>query len=136
MKDVNKVILVGRLGADPVQRSTKNGTSVIQMSLATSRRIYKEGSGSEGDSQYVDETQWHKVVVWGKQGEACAQYLKKGNTAYVEGFLKTRQYEDKDRVSKISVEVHADTVSFLGGRSESLKSEVIEQESTDQEIAV
>jgi single-strand DNA-binding protein len=105
MKDVNKVILVGRLGADPVQKETKNGLAVASFSVATSRRGREEGE---------TQTQWHKVVAWGKQAEACALYLKKGHAVYVAGMMKSRNYEAKDGNQRTSFEVHADEVSFLG----------------------
>lgn len=113
MKDVNKIILIGRLGADPVHRETKSGTSVVQFSLATSRRYREQSEG--GEETQTEETQWHKIVAWGKQGEACAQYLRKGQPVYVEGMVKSRKYEARDGSSRLSFEVHADSISFLGG---------------------
>ena len=111
MKDVNKVILIGRLGADPVQRETKNGTPVVHFPIATSRRIRSEAE--DGGEKTSEETQWHRVVAWGKQGEACAQYLKKGQTAFVEGMFRSRQFDGKDGASRMSFEVHAENVSFF-----------------------
>jgi len=116
MKDVNKVILVGRLGADPIQRQTKSGTPVIHFSVATTRRIFREDTEQAPDSAPLEETQWHKIVVWGKQGEACAQYLKKGNPVYVEGSIRSHAYTGKDGTSKTSFEIQAENVSFLGGQ--------------------
>ncbi len=113
MKDVNKVILVGRLGGDPVLRETKNGIPVANFSLATSRRLKTEAT-VEGESvEPQEETQWHRVVVWGRQGEACTQYLKKGHAIYVEGSVRSRKYETKEGESRLSYEIHADEVSFL-----------------------
>jgi single-strand DNA-binding protein len=122
MKDVNKVILVGRLGADPIQRHTKSGFPVAHFAVATSRRIYKENpsaSASEiSDSltaaPVVQETQWHQIVAWGKQGEACSQYLKKGHSVYIEGMIRSRTWESKDGAQKISFEIHSENISFLG----------------------
>jgi single-strand DNA-binding protein len=122
MRDVNKIILLGRLGADPVQRQTKSGIAVAQLSVATARRVLKDGienSAPLGEDSFIEETQWHRVVTWGRQAEVCSQYLKKGNTVYVEGYLKSRQYEDKNGQSKLCVEVQADQVSFLGGPTKS-----------------
>jgi single-stranded DNA-binding protein len=153
MKDVNKVILLGRLGADPIQRQTKSGTSVSHFSLATSRRIPKRKETAlmnpmanpieslteptpeadleaplgtkdsealeylpENKPEHREETQWHRVVVWGKQGEACTQFLKKGATVYVEGSIRTRNYADKAGLPKTSFEIQADTVTFVGFR--------------------
>lgn len=142
MKDVNKVVLLGRLGADPVKRETKKGKTVTQFSLATSRRVEipeieapapetgadileteaqapdfrAEYSGrAEMSSPAVkEETQWHRVITWGRQAEACAQYLKTGSPVFVEGSIRTRRYSAKDGTSKLAVEIHAETVSFVG----------------------
>ena len=113
MKDVNKVILIGRLGADPIQRETKSGTSVVHFPMATSRK-FREGAEGEGETSR-EETQWHRVVAWGKQGEVCAQYLRKGQPVYVEGMIRSRKYDGKDGVGRVAFEVHADNVSFLNG---------------------
>jgi single-strand DNA-binding protein len=116
MRDVNKIILIGRLGADPIQRTTKNGNPVVNFSVATSRK-FKAAAGmeeSEGDGRkWEEETQWHQVVVWGKQGEYCAEYLRKGHGVYLEGSLRSRQYEAKDGSQRTVFEVHADDVRFL-----------------------
>jgi single-strand DNA-binding protein len=106
------VILVGRLGADPVQRETKTGNTVVHFPLATSRRI--KGESDEAETS-VEETQWHRIVAWGKQGETCAQFLKKGEPVFVEGTLRSHKYEGKDGQSRMSFEVHAESVSFLRG---------------------
>lgn len=112
MKDVNKIILIGRLGNDPVQRETKNGLAVVHFPLATSRRL-ADADPKDGD-QPKEETQWHRVVVWGKQAEACKQYLDKGQAVFVEGSVRSRQYTNKDGTSRVAFEVHAENVSFLG----------------------
>jgi single-strand DNA-binding protein len=112
MKDVNKVILIGRLGKDPVQRETKNGLAVVHFPLATSRRVVEQEAGAEAKER--DETQWHKIVVWGKQAEACNQYLVKGQAVFIEGSVRTRKYKNKDGGERFSFEVHAENVSFLG----------------------
>ena len=117
MKDINKVILLGRLGSDPIRRETKTGKTVVQFPVATARRVLSssgtEDTESSGERDYVEETQWHRVVTWGKQAEACAKYLKKGQPVFVEGSIRTRTFEDKDGLERLSVEVHADTLSFL-----------------------
>lgn len=112
MKDLNKIILIGRLGTDPVQRETKNGTPVTHFSLATSRRVATEGTDG---TEKTEETVWHNVVVWGRQAETCNQYLKKGNTVYVEGSIRKRSYKTQQGEPRISFEVHAENVGFLGG---------------------
>lgn len=117
MKDVNKIILIGRLGADPILRETKSGAVVVHFPVATSRRVKgTEPSDSEDGKTFVEETQWHRIVAWGPQGEACAQYLKKGQQVYVEGSVLSRKYEGKDKTERMSFEVIAENVSFLGGR--------------------
>lgn len=115
MKDLNKVILIGRLGADPIQRATKSGISVVHFSIATSRKFKSENGA--GESVLNEETQWHQIVAWGKRGESCARYLKKGHKVYVEGSMRSRFYDGKDGKSRLTFEVHADDVGFLGGRT-------------------
>lgn len=110
MKTVNKAILVGRLGADPILRQTKNGHPVANFSLATDRPLI----GTD-----EPETQWHQVVVWGRLGEVCNQYLKKGQLTYVEGEIRTQEYNGSDGVSRRKTEVHASEVHFLGGKKAS-----------------
>jgi single-strand DNA-binding protein len=117
MKDVNKVILVGRLGGDPIQRATKQGTAVVHFQVATSRRVLKEGLTEGAEDVRTEETQWHRVVVWGKQGEACAQYLKKGNPVYIEGSFRSHKYDGKDGQSRMAYEVYAENVSFIHTRA-------------------
>lgn len=121
MKDVNKAILLGRLGTDPVQRHTKTGKPVVHFPMATSRRFYRETEASLAEGSLIEETQWHQIVVWGIQADACARYLKKGQSVYVEGFFKTHSYDDKNGVTRISTEVHAETVSFLNGSRASVE---------------
>ena len=110
MAGVNKVILIGNLGRDPEIRYTQGGSAVCNLSLATTR------SYNNRNNERVEETEWHRVVVWGKQAEFCNQYLSKGRQVYIEGRLQTRNYEDKDGIKRYSTEVVADTVQFLGGR--------------------
>jgi single-strand DNA-binding protein len=112
MKDVNKIMLIGRLGTDPVQRETKNGLAVVHFPLATSRRVVEQEPGAEAKER--EETQWHKIVVWGKQAEACKLYLVKGQAVFVEGMMRSRKYTNKEGAERISFEVHAENVSFLG----------------------
>lgn len=110
MASVNKVILIGNLGADPELRYTTGGTPVAEMRLATNRK-YKNRDG-----QMTEEVEWHRVVVWGKQGENVKEYLAKGRSVYVEGRLRTRKWEDRDGKPRYTTEVVADLVQFLGGR--------------------
>lgn len=121
MKDVNKVLLIGRLGTDPVQRETKNGLAVVHFPLATSRKLLEQEEGAEAKEK--EETQWHKVVVWGKQAEACKQYLVKGQAVYIEGMIRSRKYKGKEGEARFSFEVHAENVSFLGRKRRTDESE-------------
>ncbi len=116
MKDINKIIIIGRLGADPILRETKTGSVVVHFPVATSRRVKSTEPSETEEVVMKEETQWHRVVAWGRQGESCAQYLKKGQKVYVEGSILSRQYEGKDGLEKTSFEVIAETVSFLGGK--------------------
>ena len=106
---VNKVILIGNLGKDPETRFTPNGKAVTRFSLATSNTWVD----ANGEKQQA--TEWHTVVVWGKQGEACGQYLEKGRQVYVEGTLRHRSYENKEGKEQHVTEIVAQKVRFLGG---------------------
>ena len=86
---VNKCILIGNLGRDPEMRSTSTGNSVVNFSIATSRRW----KGADGEKH--EETEWHPLVIWGKLADICAQILHKGDRVYVEGRLQTRSWEDR-----------------------------------------
>lgn len=111
MAGVNKAILVGNLGRDPELRHTQNGQAVVNFTLATSE-TWTDKSGER-----VERTEWHRIVVWGKTGEMCAQYLSKGRTVYVEGRIQTREWEDKDGNKRYTTEINAQTVNFIGPRS-------------------
>ena len=106
---VNKVILIGNLGRDPEVRFTGGGRAVANFRIATSEVF----SDSQGQRQ--ERTDWHNIVVWGKQAETCGQYLQKGRQVYVEGSLRTRSYDDKDGNKRYVTEVVAQRVQFLGG---------------------
>ena len=112
MAGINKVILIGNLGRDPELKFTQGGTAVCNLNLATTRAYTKGGQGGER----VEETEWQRVVVWGKDGENAAKYLTKGRQVYVEGRLQTRKYEDKDGVTRYQTDVVAETVQYLGGQ--------------------
>jgi single-strand DNA-binding protein len=108
MSGVNKVIIVGRLGQDPELKSVGSGQSVARLSVATSE------SWLSKDGQKQEKTEWHRVVVWGKQAENCAKHLSKGRQVYVEGRLQTRSWDDPSGVKKYSTEIVANNVQFLG----------------------
>ena len=112
MSSVNKVILIGRLGADPEVRYTQAGRSVASLRVATSE------NWNDGDGQRQERTEWHSITVWGKQAELCGQYLAKGRQVYLEGRLQTREYTDREGINRKAVEVVANQIVFLGGRSE------------------
>ncbi|MFO7564142.1 MAG: single-stranded DNA-binding protein [Enhygromyxa sp.] len=110
---VNKVILIGNLGRDPELRYMQNGNPVASLNVATTRKWRNKQT-----NELVEETEWHRISVFGPQAEHCNNYLSKGRQVYVEGRLRTRSYEDKDGVKKYATEIIADTVQFLGGRGE------------------
>src|SRR5277367_6680243 len=108
---VNKAILIGNLGRDPEVRYLPSGQNVASFTLATSDS-YTDRAGSR-----QERTDWHNIVVFGKQAELCGQYLKKGRQVYIEGRISTRTYEAKDGSGKRTrTEIVAQRVQFLGGR--------------------
>ena len=111
---VNKVLLIGNLGRDPEVRTTPSGQSVASFTLATSRR-WKDRDGNR-----QEQTEWHNIVVWGKQAETASQYLTKGKQIYVEGRIQTRSWDDKTSgEKKYRTEVVCDNFQMLGSRGES-----------------
>jgi single-strand DNA-binding protein len=109
---VNKVILIGRLGADPEVRYTGGGTAVTNFRMATSR-TYNNKQGER-----VDETEWHRCVAFGRTAEVCGEYLHKGSQIYLEGRLRTRDWEDKDGNKRYTTEILIDRMQMLGSRGE------------------
>jgi single-strand DNA-binding protein len=106
---VNKVILIGNLGKDPEVRFTAGGRAVARFSVATS------DAWTDAEGQRQERTEWHNVVVWGKQAESCGQYLQKGRQVFIEGSIRYRSYDDKEGNKKYITEVNAQRVQFLGG---------------------
>ena len=106
---VNKVILVGNLGADPDMRYTPSGQGVCELRVATSE------SWNDKNGQRQERTEWHRIVVWGKRAEVCSKYLSKGRQVFVEGRIQTRTYDDKDGNKRYITEIIANDVQFLGG---------------------
>lgn len=121
MGSVNKVIIIGRLGQDPEVRQTSGGTAVCNLSIATSERY------QDRDGNLKESTEWHRVVVWGKQAEHCGQYLAKGREVYVEGSLTTEEWTDNDGQKRKTTKVKARQVVFLGGKGEGGRSGGAEQ---------
>ena len=107
---INKVILIGNLGHDPEVRFTPGGQAVANFSIATS----ETWTDKEGKKQ--ERTEWHRIVVFGKQAEPCGEHLKKGRQVYVEGRLQTRELEKKDGAKQQTTEVIAERVTFLAGK--------------------
>jgi single-strand DNA-binding protein len=108
---VNKVILVGNLGADPELKYTPTSRALCNLRIATTE-VFKDKAG-----QRQEKTEWHRVTVWGEQGENCSKYLSKGRSVYVEGRLQTRTY-DKEGQKHYATDIVADRVVFLGGGGE------------------
>ncbi len=109
---VNKVILVGRLGRDPETRYTGGGQAVANFSVATDE-TYKDRNGER-----QKRTEWHKIVVWGKQAEIAQQYLKKGSLIFIEGRIQSREWQDKEGQKRTSFEIVATNFRMLGGRGD------------------
>lgn len=112
MSGLNKVMLIGNLGADPELKYTSGAQSVLKIRLATTETYLNKA----GERQ--ERTEWHSVVLWGKRAEALAKFLHKGKTIYVEGRIQTRSYEDKDGVKKYATDINANDIILLGGRGE------------------
>ncbi len=106
---VNKVQLIGHLGQDPDVKYTQTGQAVCTISLATTENWKDKNSGAPQSS-----TEWHRIVVWGKQAELCKQYLVKGSQIFVEGKITTRSWEDKDKNKRYTTEILAKEIKFLG----------------------
>jgi len=109
---VNKVMLVGRLGRDPETRYTGGGQAVANFSVATDE-TYKDRNGEK-----QKRTEWHKIVVWGKQAEIAQQYLKKGSLVFIEGRIQSREWQDKEGQKRTSFEIVANNFRMLGGRGD------------------
>src|SRR5688572_10692301 len=110
MASVNKVILIGNLGADPETRYLPSGDAVTNIRIATSEAWKDKG----GERQ--EHTEWHRIAFFGKQAEIAGEYLKKGSPVYVEGRIRTRKWQDKDGQDRYSTEIVADRMQLLGGR--------------------
>jgi single-strand DNA-binding protein len=110
MASVNKVILIGNLGADPETRYLPSGDAVANIRIATSEK-WKDKSGEQ-----QEHTEWHRIAFFGKLAEIAGEYLKKGSPVYVEGRIRTRKWQDKDGQDKYSTEIVADRMQLLGSR--------------------
>ena len=112
MASVNKVILVGNLGADPETRFMPNGDAVANVRLATTESWKDKSTGEKREI-----TEWHRVVFYRKLAEIVGQYLKKGSAVYVEGRIRTRKWQDKEGQERYTTEIEANEMQMLGGRS-------------------
>lgn len=111
-RSLNKVQLIGNLGADPELRSTTSGTRVATLSVATSR----QWTGRDGQDQ--EKTEWHRVICWDRLAEVCERYLKRGDRVYVEGSIEYRQWEGQDGQTRYTTEIRAREMIMLGGRGD------------------
>ena len=105
MASVNKVIIVGNLGADPEMKYTQNNTPVTNVRIATTD-VWTDKQTNERQ----ERTEWHRIVAWGRLGEICSQYLRKGKQVYIEGRLQTREWEDRDGNKRYTTEIVAQTM--------------------------
>jgi len=111
MASVNKVIIVGNLGADPETRYMPSGDAVTNIRVATSDKWKDKASG-----EMKEATEWHRIAFYGRLAEVAGEYLKKGSQVYIEGSLRTRKWQDKDGNDRYSTEIRADTMQMLGRR--------------------
>ncbi len=110
---VNKVILLGNVGRDPDVRYPSQGQTVASFPLATSDRAYTTSSGA----QVPERTEWHNIVMWGRNAEIAEKYIRKGTRLYIEGRLRTRNWEDKNKIKRYVTEIYVDSFEMLGGGS-------------------
>jgi len=112
MASVNKVIIVGNLGADPETRYTPSGDAVTNIRVATTDRWKDKASG-----EMKEATEWHRIAFFGRLAEVAGEYLKKGSQVYVEGSLRTRKWQDKEGQDRYSTEIRGDVMQMLGSRA-------------------
>ena len=111
MSGINKVILVGHLGKDPEVRHLDGGVTVASFPLATSETYNKDG-------KRIEQTEWHNIVLWRGLAEVASKYLQKGKLVYIEGKLRTRSFEDREKIKKYVTEVVAENFTILGRKSD------------------
>jgi single-strand DNA-binding protein len=111
MASVNKVILIGNLGADPETRFLPSGEAVCNIRIATTEKWKDRASG-----ELKEATEWHRIALFGRQAEVAGEYLKKGSPVYIEGRIQTRKWQDKEGKDQYSTEIRADRMQLLGGR--------------------
>ena len=118
MASVNKAILIGNLGKDPELRYTGSGTAVCNFSIATTEKWRDQQS-----NEMKERTEWHNIVLWGRQGENAKEYLQKGSPVYIEGRIQTRSYDDKEGNKRWITEIVGQRMQFLGRRGETQRDE-------------
>jgi len=111
MSGINKVILVGHLGKDPEIRHLEGGVAVASFPLATSETFNKDG-------RKVEQTEWHNIVMWRGLADVAAKFLQKGKLVYIEGKIRTRQFEDREGIKKYTTEIVAENFTMLGRKSD------------------
>jgi len=110
-RGINKVILIGHLGADPETKSMPSGTSVANLRIATT-----EGYKDQQSNEWQERTEWHRVALFGRLAEVAGEYLRKGSQVYIEGRLRTRKWQDKQGNDRYSTEIIGNDMQMLGGR--------------------
>ena len=111
---VNKVILIGNVGKDPDVRYTAPDQAVAAFPLATTERADTNASGV----QVPEKTEWHNIVMWGRDAQIAEKYIRKGSQLYIEGKLRSRVWEDRNQIKRYVTEIYVDTFDFLGGKKE------------------
>jgi single-strand DNA-binding protein len=112
MRGINKIIIIGHLGADPESHQFSNGGNVTNISVATSEQWTEKQTGEKREA-----TEWHRIALFNRLGEIAAQYLKKGSKVYIEGSLRTRKWQDQNGQDRYTTEVRADKMQMLGASS-------------------
>jgi single-strand DNA-binding protein len=128
MASVNKVILIGNLGADPEVRYMPSGGAVANFRMATTEQWTDKGSGEK-----QERTEWHRIVAFGRLGEICGEYLHKGSPVYIEGRLQTREWEDRDGNKRYTTEIVALAMQMLGLRAQEGKAKTEEERFPSEE---
>jgi len=125
---VNKIVLVGHLGADPESRFTPSGVAVSTFNMATNE------SWKNKEGEYEDRTEWHRIVLYGKAAETASEYMKKGQLTYVEGRIRTRSWEDKDGMTRYTTEVLGDRFTMLGRKGENKSAAPVDAGGDDDDL--
>lgn len=112
MASLNKALIIGNLGADPEVRYTQSNTALATFNIATTEK-YRDANG-----EMKENTEWHRIVAWGRLAELAQQYLRKGSPVYIEGSIQTRQWEDKEGQKRYTTEIKATSMQLLGSRQD------------------